>query len=100
MAARDDEIGEATVTSKGQVTVPGQVRQILKLEPGDKIKFVRSASGRVTIETRKYRSILSIARENTLPTLPQGLDLNAAIERSVAGAADDRERRSGARKRK
>jgi antitoxin PrlF len=29
----------STVTSKGQATVPAEIRRVLHLQPGDKIKF-------------------------------------------------------------
>ena len=31
---------ESTITSKGQTTLPKQVRQALKIEPGDRVRFV------------------------------------------------------------
>lgn len=33
-------IYDATVTSKGQTTIPVEIREKLKLKPGDKIRFV------------------------------------------------------------
>jgi len=35
----------ATLTSKGQITIPQAVREILGLEAGDKVDFVPDASG-------------------------------------------------------
>jgi antitoxin PrlF len=35
----------ATVTSKGQITIPIEVRTELDLKPGDKIDFVRNQLG-------------------------------------------------------
>lgn len=100
MAVKDDEIGEATVTSKGQVTVPGSVRKLLKIEPGDRLKFVRSPSGRITIEARKHRSILSIARENILRPSPGKVNLDDTIDHSITEAMQDRVHRAGGRKKK
>jgi AbrB family looped-hinge helix DNA binding protein len=34
---------EATMTSKGQITVPSRLRSALHLKPGDKIVFVEEA---------------------------------------------------------
>jgi antitoxin PrlF len=36
----------ATVTSKGQITIPANVRQALKVEAGDRIEFVEVNPGR------------------------------------------------------
>ena len=36
----------ATVTSKGQITIPANVRQALKVEAGDRVEFVEVDPGR------------------------------------------------------
>lgn len=36
----------ATVTSKGQITIPANVRRVLNLAPGDRVEFVETAPGR------------------------------------------------------
>lgn len=36
----------ATVTSKGQITIPVEVRQALHVEAGDRVEFVEVAEGR------------------------------------------------------
>ena len=43
-------MASATVTSKGQITIPAKVREILGLETGDRIEFVQ-------IEPRKFEII-------------------------------------------
>jgi antitoxin PrlF len=35
----------ATVTSKGQITIPVEVREALKLKPGEKVKFFSGENG-------------------------------------------------------
>ena len=36
----------ATVTSKGQITIPSNVRQALRIEAGDRVEFVEIEPGR------------------------------------------------------
>jgi antitoxin PrlF len=39
----------ATVTSKGQITIPANVRQALQVEPGDRVEFVEVEPGRFEV---------------------------------------------------
>ena len=39
----------ATLTSKAQITLPKGIRELLKLEPGDKVDFMPQPDGRVTV---------------------------------------------------
>ncbi|HDD53100.1 MAG TPA: AbrB/MazE/SpoVT family DNA-binding domain-containing protein [Thermosulfidibacter takaii] len=39
----------ATITSKGQVTIPKKIREALKLRPGDKIEIVITKEGEAII---------------------------------------------------
>jgi len=39
----------STVTSKGQTTIPGEIRRHLKLKPGDRVEFVVERDGKVTL---------------------------------------------------
>jgi antitoxin PrlF len=39
----------AIVTSKGQVTIPKRVRDLLRIEPGSKVEFERAPDGRVVL---------------------------------------------------
>lgn len=45
----------ATMTSKGQITVPRRVREDLRLEPGSKILFVKLPNGQYRIVPRTGR---------------------------------------------
>lgn len=42
----------ATVTSKGQVTLPRRVRDLLRVGPGDRIEFVIDDDGRISVRAR------------------------------------------------
>ena len=39
----------ATVTSKGQITLPKKVREALRLKPGDQVDFVLEPEGEVRV---------------------------------------------------
>lgn len=39
----------ATVTSKGQITIPANVREALQVEPGDRVEFVEVDPGRFEV---------------------------------------------------
>lgn len=43
---------EATITSKGQITLPARLRSVLGVKPGDKLVFRQSGPGDVRIEAR------------------------------------------------
>lgn len=40
---------QATITAKGQVTVPKVIRDKLRLKPGDRIDFLLDASGELRV---------------------------------------------------
>lgn len=42
----------ATITSKGQITIPIEVRKSLKLKAGDKINFFETEDGKYTFEPK------------------------------------------------
>ena len=58
---------ESTITSKGQTTIPKEVRERLGLKPGSKVKFFIDMDGRVellgTRPTRDLRGILKSPRK-------------------------------------
>ena len=46
-------IEDATVTSKGQVTIPKRVRDMLELEAGEQLQFVVTDDGELTIRRKR-----------------------------------------------
>ena len=46
-------MAEATITSKGQVTIPKPVRDALGLEAGDRIEFVSTDKGFLVIPAKR-----------------------------------------------
>ncbi len=71
----------STVTSKGQTTIPGEIRRHLKLRAGDRVEFVVEASGKVvvvpaTVDVAELKGILAPApRRVTLE------DMEAAVRK-------------------
>src|SRR5438067_1325852 len=51
----------STVTSKGQVTIPVEVRRHLGITSSNKIAFVIQPEGKVEVKTPKYPTIASLA---------------------------------------
>ena len=45
---------KATITSKGQVTIPKDIRDKLKIGPGDQIDFIIGDKGEIYISPRIY----------------------------------------------
>jgi len=54
----------ATLTSKGQITVPKEIRDALGVSPGDKLVFRRTESGQIVVEagTIDFRSLAGMLR--------------------------------------
>lgn len=53
----------ATLTSKGQTTIPKAVREYLRLRPGDRMEFILEENGRVVlvpavVDVRELKGIL------------------------------------------
>ena len=76
-------MSEARMTSKGQITVPKDVRLKLGLRPGDRIRFLLEADGRVRLMPAK-RDISELV--GILPKPKRALsieDMDEAIGRAV-----------------
>lgn len=76
----------ATLTSKGQVTIPAQVRTSLGINAGDRIEFVELGEGKYAIMAATY-SVKELKGMIRTPTTPVSIeDMNAAIAAHGAGA--------------
>jgi len=76
----------ATLTSKGQITIPSRVRQALGLEQGDRVEFIEQANGQFAIvaATRSVRELNGMFRRKR--TKPISIEeMNAAIARGASG---------------
>jgi antitoxin PrlF len=75
----------ATVTSKGQITIPATVRERLGLASGDRVEFVEFAPGEFALKlaTEDVRSLKGMIQR---PARPVSLGaMNAAIRRRGSG---------------
>jgi len=79
-------MASATLTSKGQITIPLRVREKLGLEPGDRIEFVEVDEGKFQLIPRT-RSIKELeGRYQGKVSRPVSIeDMNAAIARRASG---------------
>jgi AbrB family looped-hinge helix DNA binding protein len=73
----------STITSKGQTTIPGEIRRLLKLKAGDRVEFLVEADGKVvlvpvTVDARELKGLLAPA-----PRRVSIDDMDAAIRRRV-----------------
>lgn len=81
----------ATVSSKGQVTIPVDVRRRLGVGTADKVAFVMTDDGKVELRPERFtlESILG-----SLAALPnESLDLDREIAEATSEAATKRMRR-------
>jgi antitoxin PrlF len=75
----------ATMTSKGQVTIPARVRQALGLDSGDRIEFVEIAKNQFAIlpATGSVRELRGLLRNR--PKKPVSIaDMNRAIAKGAS----------------
>jgi AbrB family looped-hinge helix DNA binding protein len=75
----------ATVTSKGQITIPIQVRNALGLDAGDRIEFVEVGKGEFNIvaATRSVKELNGLLyRKGQKPVSIE--EMNAAIAKGAA----------------
>ena len=80
----------ATVTSKGQITLPKEVREHLHLAEGDRVEFVIEGQGKVQVRplAGSVRSLFGCLRDpkRTVPSLEE------LEERLIDSLAEDNER--------
>lgn len=76
----------ATVTSKGQITIPAEVRRSLGVGAGDRVEFVEVAAGRFEV-VAVTRSVTELKGLFGTPTLSVSIEeMNQAIAARGASA--------------
>lgn len=79
-------MASATVTSKGQITIPVDVRQSLRIEAGDRVEFVEVEPGRFEIvpATRSVKDLKGMFGKASRSVSIE--DMNRAIAKRGASA--------------
>ena len=83
---------QSTLTSKGQITLPAELRRRWSLKAGDRIDFTLD-DGRVVL-TRKWRRSILASREELTPLTPGRPVTQKDIDRAVAQAMEAQELRA------
>jgi antitoxin PrlF len=79
-------VSTATLTTKGQITIPADVRRALNVEAGDRVEFVQVEPGRfeVIASTRSVRELKGMFGK---PKRSVSIDeMNAAIAKQASRA--------------
>jgi len=90
----------ATLTSKGQVTLPVELRRLWGLKAGDQVEFDYEGGNKVMLSRRGRRSILASREELAPLSLGRGLtqaDIDRAVTQAM-GAQEVRVRRRSRRR--
>jgi len=80
-------VATATVTSKGQITIPSRVRSALGLDAGDRVEFVEVEKGQFAMvaATRSVRELKGMFQGKR--SKPVSIDeMNAAIAKRASGS--------------
>jgi len=80
-------VAVATLTSKGQITVPSRVRAALGLEKGDRVEFVEQGKGQFAIiaATRSIQELKGMFQRKRTKAVSIE-EMNTAIARRASGS--------------
>lgn len=81
---------QSTITSKGQVTIPKQIRDALALDTGDKIAFVLTGEA---VSLIKDPDLLELAGSIEVPLEKRGRDFAEIRSQARSRAAERRRAR-------
>lgn len=75
------------LTSKGQITIPHQVRKRLRLKPGDRIEFTVEENGMATMKplARRTDEVFGCLAARRKRTVASAEDMNRLLEASLRG---------------
>jgi antitoxin PrlF len=81
---------DSTLTSKGQTTIPAEIREALNLKPGDKIRYVMSGD-RVYLRVKNGR-LADLAGFLGRPPNAEGVSIEEIDDAIMDAVAEDDER--------
>jgi AbrB family looped-hinge helix DNA binding protein len=89
-------VARAKVTSKGQITIPAEVRRELGVGPGDRVAFV-CENGRIRVERAKswVEETAGIFKDAAIHPPPSAEALRRMAADAIAEEVAERMRRSG-----
>jgi AbrB family looped-hinge helix DNA binding protein len=73
---------ESTITAKGQTTLPKDVRDLLGLEPGDRIRYLVAGDSVRILRPRKAMSLCGVLKREGAPVSLEAMD--AAVRARAA----------------
>lgn len=87
----------ATISSKGQITIPAEIRYALKLGAGDRIAFEAASTGGFTFKPEQKLPVSALKGMIAKPAKPVSIEaMNAAIaKRGAAGLGLDAVKKIG-----
>jgi antitoxin PrlF len=73
---------QATITSKGRITIPASVRKELNVSSGDRLEFINLGNGRFEIVavTREVTSLRGIFKSDKVVSIEE---MNNVVEKAV-----------------
>lgn len=82
----------ATMTSKGQLTIPKEIRTLLDLRPGDRVELIPDRDGQVVmkrVQLRSLKDLFGILPAGSIPATEEGMDevIGDAIVEHVLGGS-------------
>lgn len=82
----------ATLTSKGQITIPAEVRRALNVRTGDRVEFVEIQPGRFELvaATRSVRELKGLFGKPARPVSIEDMNRTIAEEGAKAGLRPER----------
>jgi antitoxin PrlF len=84
-------MGFATLTSKGQLTLPADIRRALDLQPGDQVEFYPDLEGNIRLRARNLKTGAMFDRFDAI--FAPILDRPAPDDEAILDVMKDEDRR-------